>query len=339
MKNLKNYLEDVQKLIGYQFDNTNLLFQAFKRRSYSEENGGENNEVLEFVGDRVLDLYVTKIIIDKYGYIKANLENIEFAIPKSMNEGSLTNIKKSLVNKNMLSKQIDRLELKNYLIMGKGDILQGNQDGISVKEDLFEAILGAIAIDSAWDPVKLEKSVRLMLDIDNFFENYVVGDQNYVGLIQEWNQKKYGEVPNYEIALESNDCYKATLLLETRKGQKNYQAEGNSKLAARANVAKEAYIDLGNCGELSSNMDDIIQDITLETAINKLQELAQKGYISMPDYSQVMKYDDDNNQIWMCKCTIKSHSIEMSGTSSSKKTAKKIAAHECILNVIDTVII
>ena len=67
MKDLNDYLEDVQRQISYWFDEPELLFQAFTRRSYSQENGGANNEVLEFVGDRVLDFYVTKILMDRYG--------------------------------------------------------------------------------------------------------------------------------------------------------------------------------------------------------------------------------------------------------------------------------
>ena len=51
MNNLEDYIKDVQRQIGYHFDDTKLLFQAFTRRSYSQENGGENNEVLEFIGD------------------------------------------------------------------------------------------------------------------------------------------------------------------------------------------------------------------------------------------------------------------------------------------------
>ena len=60
MKDLNDYIEDVERQIEYTFENTDLLFQAFTRRSYSQENSGENNEVLEFIGDRVLDFYVTK---------------------------------------------------------------------------------------------------------------------------------------------------------------------------------------------------------------------------------------------------------------------------------------
>ena len=60
-------LQFIQDQIGYTFNNLDLLQQAFTRRSYSEENGGENNEVLEFIGDKVLDFIVVKILSEKFG--------------------------------------------------------------------------------------------------------------------------------------------------------------------------------------------------------------------------------------------------------------------------------
>ena len=59
----ENDLQLIQEQIGYHFNNPDLLQQAFTRRSYSEENGGENNEVLEFIGDKVLDFFVVKYLI------------------------------------------------------------------------------------------------------------------------------------------------------------------------------------------------------------------------------------------------------------------------------------
>ena len=69
----QNDLMFIQSQIGYEFNNLNLLQQAFTRRSYSEENGGENNEVLEFIGDKVLDLIVTKYLTTQYKFIKIAL--------------------------------------------------------------------------------------------------------------------------------------------------------------------------------------------------------------------------------------------------------------------------
>ena len=68
--NLTENLDKVQDKIDYQFDNLDLLLQAFTRSSYSTQYGGENNEVLEFIGDRVLDYFVIKIIADEFGFMK-----------------------------------------------------------------------------------------------------------------------------------------------------------------------------------------------------------------------------------------------------------------------------
>ena len=54
-------LKRIEDIIGYNFNNLDLLQQAFVRRSYSEENGGENNEVLEFIGDKALDIVIVKL--------------------------------------------------------------------------------------------------------------------------------------------------------------------------------------------------------------------------------------------------------------------------------------
>ena len=59
-------LESIQGRIGYTFNNLDLLQQAFVRRSYSKENGGEDNEVLEFIGDKALDFVIVKLLAEKY---------------------------------------------------------------------------------------------------------------------------------------------------------------------------------------------------------------------------------------------------------------------------------
>ena len=94
-------LEMIQGQIGYRFKNTDLLQQAFVRRSYSKENGGENNEVLEFIGDKALDFIIVKKLAEKYGSFANEYEDYdshdywnEFISDHS--EGKLTEIKKKL---------------------------------------------------------------------------------------------------------------------------------------------------------------------------------------------------------------------------------------------------
>ena len=73
-----NDLIFIQDQIGYKFKNVNLLIQAFTRRSYVMEKGGEDNEVLEFIGDRALEIAVVKILIEKYSNFdnEHSLENV-----------------------------------------------------------------------------------------------------------------------------------------------------------------------------------------------------------------------------------------------------------------------
>ena len=68
----------VQGQIEYDFKNLDLLQQAFTRRSYTAENGGENNEVLEFIGDKALDFVIVKLLIQKYGQMGIRLTEQSF---------------------------------------------------------------------------------------------------------------------------------------------------------------------------------------------------------------------------------------------------------------------
>lgn len=161
-------LQFIQDQIGYNFKNWDLLQQAFVRRSYAAENGGEDNEVLEFIGDKALDFAVVKLLAQKYGHMvngdpvdgtKLSMweqeikrkKNMEMQGEPSFNEyacdcreGELSELKRKLVEKKTLAQRIDDLGLADFLIMGKGDIRNNVSERDSVKEDLFEAILGAV---------------------------------------------------------------------------------------------------------------------------------------------------------------------------------------------------
>ncbi len=339
MKDLETCIQEVESKIEYNFHNIDLFLQAFTRRSYTQEHGGEDNEILEFIGDEVLDFYVTKILIDKYGYIKQpgdkDFNGEEFVVSKYCTEGSLTDLKKKLVNKTMLAHRIDLLGFNDLLFMGNGDIQQHKENEPSVKEDLFEAILGAIAIDSNWDSEVLENSVNIMLNIEHYLSNGFSDEDDYVMLIQQWNQKENGEVPQYEFEESSNGNFQAYLVLSTVRGLIRYCSEGHSKGIARANVAKSAFVDLYNHNELFTIMDELPSDLTIQNSINTLQELAQKGYISMPEYFQEdhQVYDNNGNLRWECGCRIKSNNIYETAIATSKKLAKKYAAYLCICKI------
>lgn len=191
--------EIIQNRIGHTFKNLDLLQQAFVRKSYAKENGGEDNEVLEFIGDKVLDIVIVRLLTDKYGYYCHDCDDFdkendfdEFCCEK--NEGQLTALKKSLVEKKTLASVIDSLELNNYLIMGKGDEKNGVQNEASVMEDLFEAIIGAVTLDCDWDWDEITDTIGYMLRPEDRLEND--DDDNFVELIQEWSLRNSGELPD-----------------------------------------------------------------------------------------------------------------------------------------------
>ena len=340
MKNLNDYIDEVQNQIDYVFKNKDLLFQAFTRKSWSHENGGKNNEELEFIGNTVLDFVVMKSLTEWFGDMTSNLKNWnkeedadEFYFVGE-NEGTLTVLKSKLVDKEMLARRIDALGFKDYLFMGNGDIKNHKENEPSVKEDLFEAILGAVAIDSNWDVEAMIDVVNAMLNIDYYIENGFDEDENdYVALIQEWCQKNNGYIPCYSYQ-EYSDYFHANLLLDTPRGKMRYCGEGNSKMNARMFAAESAYEDLKSNDELWTILDELPDEITLENSINVLQELAQKGYQDYPEYeySDEPEYDDEGNQRWLCHCSVvtKDRTINWTGRSSSKKIAKKVAAYSCL---------
>lgn len=344
--------ERIESLIGYKFERRDLLQQAFTRKSYTNEtNDGDNNEVLEFIGDKALDFVVVKALSEYYGEIN---KRDEFAC--DLTEGKLTEQKKRFVESAMLAHCIDELELSQYLIMGKGDKKNNVQNDTHVKEDLFEAIMGAVAIDSNWDIDALQDVAELMLNIDHYLEHGFDDEDNYVMLVQQWSQKKYGELPGY--AFQDTDEYKVNRIIhcysiigerdtienEDSDGPitcKLYIDNGNpfvgfgySKSKARMAAAEIAYEYLGE-NDMLYTMKDAIGEPTWEKAVSQLQELAQKGYIPFPKYDFDERHDEDGNPVWYCECHVEGYDDFYWSEQSSKKIAKRNAAHGMLLNVLD----
>ena len=213
MQDLNKHLDEVQNKISYYFQNVDLLYQAFTRSSYSTQFGGENNEVLEFIGDRVLDFYVVKVIADRFGFTKSqsdyydeNEDNDEYCIIAHKNESDFTELKKEIVSNKTLAKRIDKLGFAKYLFMGDSDIDNHVERQEKVKADLFEAILGAIAIDSDWNLDELQNSVEFMLNIDDFLEDVDTEEErpdkfkleNSITTLKELAEHSRCSLPQYE---------------------------------------------------------------------------------------------------------------------------------------------
>ena len=337
-------LKMIQEQIGYSFKNTDLLQQAFIRRSYSKENGGEDNEILEFIGDKALDFVIVKRLMEYYGsYAKeyddydAREDFNEFFCEH--NEGKLTNIKKNLVCREMLANRIKIMGLQYFLIMGKSDINQDVIEKESVQEDLFEAIIGSVALDSNWNLDAITNVIDLMLEPDYYLENGFDNEDNYVELLQQWYQKKHNNIPVYRFRKNSLYSYYGNFpnyiceigLHPLGHGFTGY---GNTKTEARMDAAQKAYEYLDD-NDLLFTLVDEIGEPEFDRAINQLQELYQKGYIGEPSYDFVEKYDNDGNPIWQCECSVDGIDYVWEDDYSSKKYGKKAVAYGMLCDILE----
>lgn len=345
-------LSKIEQTIGYEFQNKDLLQQAFVRKSYSAEHGGQNNEVLEFIGDKALDLAVIRIMMERFGVITEDKDYNEFKLrnPKyfqtKFGEGKFTDIKQDLVKKKALSKAMDVLGFHYYLIMGQGDIKQNRQNDTSVKEDLFEAIIGAVAIDADWNFDILTKVVVNMIDFDTYFNNDLEDSRNYVGLVQEWFQSHKKELPHYQYlnSVEKTACESFYNPYENGSGlykcqlhfKNNYYFNGYGDNYAEA---REKCAELFNSW-LKENgyiVDPIIEAIgkpDKDEPIRQLNELSQKQLILKPIYTFKEGKDKNGCIEWRCDCLIEENGRTYTNYASSKKQAQRMSAYDALLNLI-----
>lgn len=348
-------VELIERQINYKFNNIDLLHQAFTHSSYARENKCASNQVLEFYGDEVLDFFISKKLSDWYGYIRSEEEENfdlldqrdEYVTLNEMTEADLTEIKKKLVDNTMLAHRIELMgNLQDYLYLGIGAISQNIQNDKKTKADLFEAILGAVALDCEWNFKILEDVVYLMTDVDSYLTNGFESDDEYeaVQLIQKWFQKRLGMLPNYIYQeIDYNNEYdekyiEATLEFDWVGRHYLIKGEALNKADARTDCAKKAYKELNNNNCWFSIEDDCpsAKNVNIDNAVNVLQELSQKGWISPPEYNEMDEpnYDINGNPEWKCICFIKSNKIIETAFSANKKTAKKLSAYLCVCDLM-----
>jgi len=127
-------LSQLSARLGYAFTDISLLETAMHHRSWNAENdGGESNERLEFLGDAVLGWVVADIVYTQHS---------------DLPEGKLTDLRKSVVNANALAEVAVDLGIGEYLMLGKGEDTAGGREKTSILSDALEAVIGAIYIDA-----------------------------------------------------------------------------------------------------------------------------------------------------------------------------------------------
>ncbi len=181
-------LEALQFRLGYSFKDDGLLRLALTHPSVAHEQGVslQHNQRLEFLGDAVLQLVLTRVLYEKF---------------PAFGEGPLTKARAQMVNRRSLAEQARRLRLGECLIVSRGEELNQGRERPSALADAFEALLGAIFLDGGFDEVQ---HFVLRQFRDGFGELEVIPNlENPKGELQELVQAESSESPRYQLATVS----------------------------------------------------------------------------------------------------------------------------------------
>ena len=213
----KNDISQVEKILDIKFNNKSLIEQAFTHKSKSV-NINNNNERLEFLGDRVLGLVIASYLNDNY--------------PKD-SEGVLDKKLASLVNKDTCSKIISSMQIDQFLSLSKAQ-KQNKAGNKKILGDLCESIIGAVFMDKGFEHAK-----KFILKIwKNNLKNTseVVIDPKTK--LQEYSLKLYKKLPIYKYISNSGPSHKPNFKVSVSIEQsKSFSASGTSKKNAETNAA------------------------------------------------------------------------------------------------------
>ncbi|MGE4296407.1 MAG: ribonuclease III [Desulfovibrionaceae bacterium] len=224
----------IENVVGYSFRHAELLRKALTHSSYANEVDGEvpNNERLEFLGDAVLELSVSEYLFSAF---------------RGSREGDLTRMRAKLVSKPALAALARDIGIDQYLLLGKGEEIQGGRTRNSLLSDALEALLGAIFLDGGYTEAK---AWVLNLYADKWPTASDFGrSRDFKSRLQEVTQKTYRERPVYVLTAshgpEHDKVFEVRLTLPDGRtvdagGQSMKKAEQRAAEIALGMLEKEA---------------------------------------------------------------------------------------------------
>lgn len=230
MSDRSQQLEDLQNQIRYRFGDPRLLHLALTHVSYGHENyldrpvAMRDNERYEFLGDAVLDLVVSDLLLESF--------------PEAP-EGQLSKMRAAIVNEKTLSEVGKSLLLHEMILLGKGEKRAEGGNKPSILSSAFEALIAAIYIDGGFNavyPVLRYVFAPLFKE-----ETTLLFSQDYKTRLQEQMQGKFRLTPTYHLMSAVGPDHSKTFRVEVRIGDRKLAiAEGPSKKEAEQNSAKLA---------------------------------------------------------------------------------------------------
>jgi len=218
---MRKKIEILEKKLDYKFLDEKLIIEALTHKSYKQP---YDNERLEFLGDAVLDL-----VVGEYLYKKFNKSD----------EGNLSKIRASLVNEAGFDKLARVLGLGDYIFLSSAEENNGGREKPSLLANAFEAVMGAIYLESGLQTVdkiaiKLIEENYDEISLDSLFKDYKT-------TLQELTQARFGVTPQYDVvASRGPDHLKEFEVAVLIEGVEYARAIGKSKKIAQQEAAKVA---------------------------------------------------------------------------------------------------
>jgi len=209
-----------EQRLGYTFKRPELLKEALTHKSFKQP---YNNERLEFLGDAVLDLIVGEYLYERF---------------PNHDEGKLSKMRASLVNEGGFTKLANALDLGSVLFLSNAEENNGGREKPSLLSNAFEAVIGAIYLESGLEPVR-ELTIRLLeetyrdISLSTLFKDHKTA-------LQELTQAHYGITPEYRLVGSSGPDHKKEFTVAIFIDGKEYAfARGKSKKAAQQEAAEQ----------------------------------------------------------------------------------------------------
>jgi len=214
-------------LLGYSFNNQELILQAFRHPSYvyeKDELGISDNQRLEFLGDAVISLAISHLLMESFPEIK---------------EGDLSKYRASLVSESGLYHIARELHLGDYLLLGKGEEQTNGRKKPSIISDAFEALIGAIYLDGGF-----AEALRIIAKLFSPLLNKITlgkSINDFKTELQEYSQDTFQSPPEYRVEKETGPDHDKTFYVSVYLKEKLMGlGKGKSKKEAEQNAAKEA---------------------------------------------------------------------------------------------------
>ena len=229
-----NSIQDFEKKIGVEFKNKDLLLLALTHRSYVNEHKDtdSHNERLEFLGDAVLELITSDYLFSTY---------------PERTEGDLTSFRAALVRTESLADTAQEIGVGENIRLSKGEEDTGGRAKNYLLANAFEAIIGAIYLDSGYEIARDFVHTHLLKKIAHIVANRL--DIDSKTKIQEVTQSKYKVTPVYEVIEEEGpDHDKRFTVVVKINGKEIGKGFGTSKQKAEEDAAKSGieYIENDN---------------------------------------------------------------------------------------------